>query len=327
MADLENLCPCCSGEEYSKCCKPFHEGALPKNALQLMRSRYAAYALNKADYIIGTTHPGNSQYLDNVFSFRRSIARFSQETTFHKLEIVDFRENGTTAIVIFTAHLSQEGKDATYTEKSYFEKVHHRWLYLRGLLLSESRPAPITAGQLKWLPLAYYGDIVLRKKAAPIDLITEDIKKLVEEMIETMDASKGMGLAAPQVHHSMRVFIIRTPIEKEDGKFDLGDVQVFINPKLSLPSKETWAVTEGCLSIPGIRLNVERPKEITVEYMSLEGELIKKRFSGWEARVIMHENDHINGVLFVDRVSSKEKLQSSSYLKNLEKRMQEGLAL
>ncbi|MES2198568.1 MAG: peptide deformylase [Chlamydiota bacterium] len=327
MSIEKSFCPCCSGEEYDKCCKSFHEGVLPKSALQLMRSRFSAYVLNIPDYIIATTHPANPGYSENKFSWRRSISRFSQDSSFQKLEILDFKEKASIATVIFTAYLSQDGHDATFTEKSYFEKVHHRWLYRGGQLVSGHTPNLITTGQLRLLPLAYYGDPILRKKADLIVHITEEVKKLVEEMIETMDASDGVGLAAPQVHHSIRLFVIRTPIENEAGKFDLGDVKVFINPKLSLPSKETWVASEGCLSIPGIRSSVERPKEITVEYTSLEGAIVQERVFGWEARVVMHENDHINGVFFIDRLSSKERMELAPVLQSLEKRIHDNLAL
>ena len=327
MIHCEDLCPCCSGDEYGACCKPFHEGVFAENALKLMRSRYSAYVLNIPDYIIATTHPASPQYLENKFSWKRSLSRFSQDSSFSKLEVLDFKEKNTVATVVFTAYLTQEGLDATFTEKSYFEKVRRRWLYRGGQLVSGHAPNLVTTGQLRLLPLAYYGDAVLRKKADVIMEVTEDIKKLIEEMVETMDASDGVGLAAPQVHHSIRLFVIRTPIEKEEGKFDLGDVKVFINPKISLPSKEMWTASEGCLSIPGVRSSVERPKEITVEYTTVEGTVMSHRFSGWEARVIMHENDHINGVFFIDRLPSKEKLELAPFLQNLEKRIHDHLDL
>lgn len=324
---FENTCPCCSLQEYEVCCKPLHEGKIAENALQLMRSRYSAYVINLPDYIVATTHPANPQYSDNKFSWKRSISRFSKDSSFQKLEILDFKEKESLATVVFTAYLLQDGQDATYTEKSYFEKIRGRWLYRGGQLESGHIPTLVTTKELRLLPLAYYGDPVLRRKADVIDHVTDDIKKLVEEMIETMDASDGVGLAAPQVHHSIRLFVIRTPIETGEDNFDLGEVKVFINPKLSLPSKETWKAGEGCLSIPGIRMDVERPKEITVEYTTLDGKLLKHRFSGWEARVIMHENDHINGVFFVDRLSSKERSELAPFLQGLEKRMHDHLAL
>ncbi|MBS0630017.1 MAG: zinc chelation protein SecC [Verrucomicrobia bacterium] len=129
-------CPCHSGESYSKCCKPFHEGTLPKNALQLMRSRYSAFALNLPDYIIQTTHPANREYSPDHQAWKESISYFSQCSKFIGLTIHDFKEKGMEASVTFTANISrvQNGKlyDASFTENSYFEKVNQKWLYAAG---------------------------------------------------------------------------------------------------------------------------------------------------------------------------------------------------
>ncbi len=327
MTKTKTPCPCCSSKEYSKCCKPFHDGGTPKSALELMRSRYSAYALNIPDYIVATTHPASPQYSENKFSWKRSIEKFSQSSIFHKLVILDHKEKDTLATVTFTAYISQDSHDSTFTEKSYFEKVNHRWFYRSGQLTEGHAPNMVTTGQLKLLPLAYYGDAILQKKSEDITDITSDIKTLVEEMIETMDACEGIGLAAPQVHHSIRLFVIRTPVEDEDETFEQGEVKVFINPIISQPSEETWKASEGCLSIPNIRSEVERPREITVEYTSLEGHRIHNRFTGWEARVIQHEYDHIDGILFIDRLNPEEQSKLASYLQNLKTRIHDGRAL
>lgn len=323
----ERQCPCGSGERYSACCEPFHQGKNPETALQLMRSRYAAYALNLPDYILATTHPGSPGYMDDKFSWKRAISNFCRGSTFERLEILDSKEVDSLATVTFTVHLSQQGRDTTFTEKSHFEKRGGRWFYRSGQLAAGRAPNLITTGQLRLLPLAYYGDPILRRKGDPITKITEDVKKLVEEMIETMDACDGMGLAAPQIHHSIRLFVIRTPVELETDQLELGEVKVFINPKVSMPSRETWSTSEGCLSIPGIQGEVERPKEITVEYTQLDGTVVTRKFSGWEARVIMHENDHINGVLFIDRMNAEDRTKITSALRKLEKRLHDGKAL
>ncbi|MDP1880686.1 MAG: peptide deformylase [Parachlamydiaceae bacterium] len=327
MTQLTMPCPCCSLKEYDVCCKPYHNGILPENALQLMRSRYSAYVLNLPDYIIFTTHPASSQYSNNKFSWKRSISQFSHHSNFQKLEILDFKENKTVATVTFTAFLTQNNRDATFTERSFFEKMRNQWFYRGGQLTRGHAPNLVTTGQFRLLPLAYYGETILRMKADPINEITHDIKKLIDEMIETMDACDGIGLAAPQIHHSIRLFVIRKPIEKDQKPFENGEVKVFINPQLSLPSIETWMASEGCLSIPTIRAVVERPKEITVEYMTIEGKIITERVSGWEARVIMHEYDHIEGILFIDRLNPEEQAKLLPFLQNLEKRIHDGQAL
>jgi SEC-C motif domain protein len=125
-------CPCHSGKEYAVCCKPFHQGTLPENALLLMRSRYAAYALNLSEYIMETTHPLSPLYSNNKPSWKQSISQFSKNSSFNDLKILDFTETGNLAEVTFTAYISQNGQDATFTEKSFFEKKNNRWLYLGG---------------------------------------------------------------------------------------------------------------------------------------------------------------------------------------------------
>jgi peptide deformylase len=191
----------------------------------------------------------------------QKISEFSSHTEFKGLEILGFQENGSFATVTFVAHLIQDKKDVSFTEKSYFEKVKGKWLYRSGQLSQGCVPNLMTTGQLRLLPLAYYGHPILRRVADPILHITDDVRKLVEEMIETMDACDGIGLAAPQVHPSIKLFIIRKPVEIEAGKVEFREVKVFINPKVSLPSAETWKESEGCLSIPTIHGDVERPKE------------------------------------------------------------------
>jgi SEC-C motif-containing protein len=122
-------CPCFSGKEYGECCKPFHEGKLPETALQLMRSRYAAYALNLPKYIIQTTHPENAQFERDVKAWAEGISQFSEGTQFVGLEIVDFEERGDEATVTFVARLMQNGRDVSFREKSFFRRVGGRWLY------------------------------------------------------------------------------------------------------------------------------------------------------------------------------------------------------
>lgn len=125
-----DLCPCYSKKAYAECCKPFHDGhMLPQNALQLMRSRYAAYAKKLADYIIHTTHPANPSYTLDLPKWRSDILQFCAKTAFTGLDILEFIDGENKASVTFTAHLVQDGRDATFTEKSAFERVHGKWLY------------------------------------------------------------------------------------------------------------------------------------------------------------------------------------------------------
>lgn len=133
-AYIMNLCPCCSGKPYSECCQPLHDGALAESALQLMRSRYSAYALNKPDYIIRTTHPSNPHYSPDRAAWKKNISHFSKVTKFDRLAIRDFQESSDQATVTFTAYLTQNDQDATFTEKSSFEKVDGAWVYLDALM-------------------------------------------------------------------------------------------------------------------------------------------------------------------------------------------------
>ncbi len=321
MMNFQKPCPCGSQDKYDQCCGRFHQGAIPENALQLMRSRYSAYVLDLPDYIIKTTHPASSHYIENKSLWKKDLSNFSKSVIFQRLEILDFRENGPVAIVTFVTHFYQDNKETTFTEQSLFEKMKGRWYYLRGKLTRGTIFPENTQAPLQVLPLAYHGEAVLRAKASPVEKITDETRLLVNQMIETMEAFSGIGLAAPQIHQSLRLFITKAPIEGPEGKLSPGNVEVFINPILSSPSQATCDIEEGCLSIPTIRANVRRPKEISVEYTNLEGELIKRVLTKWDARTAMHENDHINGVLFFDRISQKDKKFLEPRLDNLKNRL------
>jgi peptide deformylase len=167
------------------------------------------------------------------------------------------------------------------------------------------------------LEIVYYGDERLRKKANLVESVTPEIKKLVADMIETMDVKSGIGLAAPQVGVSLSLFVLRNYEEKEEGKISLSAPQVYINPKILQASKETCSEVEGCLSIPGIREKVERPLAILIEAMDLEGNLFREEIIGYNARVRLHENDHLNGVLFIDRIARGRRKKIDPALKQL----------
>lgn len=138
----KTLCPCKSGDAYADCCQPFHKGNLPDTALKLMRSRYSAYALCIPAYIIDTTHPGSPQFCHDTAEWSKKISEFCTNTEFKNLEILYFQEKDPFATVIFFAHLNQNKKDVSFTEKSYFEKTKGKWLYRNGQL-SEGRMSPI----------------------------------------------------------------------------------------------------------------------------------------------------------------------------------------
>jgi len=129
-------CPCHSDKEYDLCCGVYHKGENAPNALLLMRSRYSAYALKNIDYILRTTHRDHPQSQLPLQKRRTQIGAFSSKTKFNGLEILDFKEEGGEAFVTFRAILSQNGKDASFTEKSRFLKENGAWAYVSGEILS-----------------------------------------------------------------------------------------------------------------------------------------------------------------------------------------------
>lgn len=169
------------------------------------------------------------------------------------------------------------------------------------------------------LSIVKYGDPILRKRCQPVAAITEEIRQLVQAMIASMDASHGCGLAAPQVGYSLRLFVLRDYVVQDDGEWVLAEPKVFINPTLSQPGNEIITDYEGCLSIPGIRLEVDRPNQITVEATDLEGNAFTEVVEGYNARIRMHENDHINGVLFIDRISVHDRKKIEPQLREIKK--------
>jgi len=169
------------------------------------------------------------------------------------------------------------------------------------------------------LPVVLYGQKILRTKCKEVRGITPEIRELVANMIETMDSKNGVGIAAPQVGVDLRLFVLRNYIEKE-GETELSAPTVYINPKIVSKSEETCVEAEGCLSIPGIREEVERPFAIVIEATDLEGNRFTEEVAGYNARVRMHENDHINGVLYIDRISPARKKKIAPILKEIEKK-------
>lgn len=168
-------------------------------------------------------------------------------------------------------------------------------------------------------PIVAYGDPVLKKVAAEIDSDYPGLDKLIQDMYETMYSSKGVGLAAPQIGKSIRLFIIdASPFADEYPELE-GWKRTFINPQIIEEEGEEWDFNEGCLSIPGIREDVERKPELILEYEDENFELHEEKFSGVIARVIQHEYDHLEGVLFTDRLSPLKKRLLKGKLNDISK--------
>ena len=170
------------------------------------------------------------------------------------------------------------------------------------------------------LALRYFGHPDLRAHAKPIDEITPEIIQLVMDMIESMIEYNGVGLAAPQIGRRLRLFVFRDEILLPDGNYDLSEPKVAINPVLSNASKETETAMEGCLSVPGVHPKVTRPKKIRIEYLNLKGEKVVEDLEGHKARVVMHENDHLNGVLHIDRMLPRDRKKIQEQLQEIKKK-------
>ena len=143
------------------------------------------------------------------------------------------------------------------------------------------------------------GSRVLREKAAPVEAVTDDVRRLVRDMMDTMYDAEGIGLAAPQVGISERILVVDVGDEDENGQ-----VHALINPVIVEFGKETEKASEGCLSIPGIEEMVNRPARVIVEALNPDGDPVRIQAEGLLARALQHEVDHLDGILFVDRLSS-----------------------
>lgn len=168
-------------------------------------------------------------------------------------------------------------------------------------------------------PIVVYGSPLLRKVAIEIDPTYEGLKKLIDDMFETMVVSDGVGLAAPQIGKSIRLFIIdASPLAEEDPH--LKDFKkVFINPKIVNQDGESWGFVEGCLSLPEIREEVSRPSQIQIQYYDENFTFHDEKFDGVKARIIQHEYDHLDGILFVDLLAPLKKKLLKGKLNNIAK--------
>lgn len=167
-------------------------------------------------------------------------------------------------------------------------------------------------------PIVVYGDPVLKKEAEDIEEGSIDVKKLAEDMFETMKHASGIGLAAPQIGKSIRMFVVDgSPLEDEEDMEDFK--KVFINPEIIWEEGKEWAFTEGCLSIPGIREDVSRPERLRINYLDENFEEHEEEFDGMKARIIQHEYDHIEGILFTDHLTPLKKRLLKGKLANISK--------
>lgn len=171
-------------------------------------------------------------------------------------------------------------------------------------------------------PIVAYGHPVLRKKCENIPL-SQDVHTIISNMYETMYHAKGVGLAAPQIGLSHRIFIVdSTQINDEEKPKDRKEPsvkQAFINAEIVELYGDMTSYEEGCLSIPNIYANVERPNSVRIRYYDEDFNLQEKEFSGFVARIIQHEYDHIEGVLFIDKIKPLKKTMIKRKLEDIKK--------
>jgi len=168
-------------------------------------------------------------------------------------------------------------------------------------------------------PIIAYGDTILTKTAEPIDKDFPNLKELVADMFATMYKAEGVGLAAPQIGKSIRIFIIDSTQFDEEKTGEKGLKRVFINAEKVEETGEVWSYEEGCLSIPKITENVKRPDTLKLRYLDENFEVHEEVFKGITARVIQHEYDHIEGILFVDHLKPLRKRLIKSKLGKITK--------
>lgn len=163
-------------------------------------------------------------------------------------------------------------------------------------------------------PIVAYGNPILKREATDINE-GEDVHGLISDMFETMDRASGVGLAAPQINKGIRIFVMDSHLMLEEEDEEVGVKKAFINPIILDEYGDKYVFEEGCLSIPEVRAEITRPQKLTIEYFDENWNLKEEEFSGMAARVIQHEYDHLEGILFID------------YLKGLKKRMVKGKLL
>ena len=176
------------------------------------------------------------------------------------------------------------------------------------------------------LPIIAYGDPVLRKVATDISPDYPNLNTLIANMYDTMNHAYGVGLAAPQIGLPIRLFVVDTApfaddddLTEEERTFLSNFKKTFINAKITEETGDKWLFNEGCLSIPGVREDVSRQKQITIEFLDEQFTPQQLTLNGLAARVVQHEYDHIEGILFTDKLSSFKKQLIKGKLTNISK--------
>jgi len=169
------------------------------------------------------------------------------------------------------------------------------------------------------LPVVAYGHPVLKKKAQTISPDYPGLNEFICDLWETMYHADGVGLAAPQVNQSVRLFVVDASAFMKDHPEVEGFKKLFINPEIYLEEGEEWTFNEGCLSFPGMREDISRKPIIRIRWFDEEFKLQDRKFEGILARIIQHEYDHIEGVLMVDRINSLKRVLLNRRLSDISK--------
>jgi len=212
------------------------------------------------------------------------------------------------SVLVFDTTMPALHRPAAVTEDTYWTAFEHAAWYMAWSALAEERLIP--AAPLAWpwdfkgpgeiRRLHLLGSPVLRQRATPVSVVNEEVRQLVDDLFETMRAEGGVGLAANQVGVARRVAVV-------DVGADDPSPLVMINPRVVNTSTVVETAEEGCLSIPEIYAEVERPLRVTLEALDRDGRPYKVELSGFKARAVQHEIDHLDGVLFLDRLSAMKR--------------------
>ncbi len=171
------------------------------------------------------------------------------------------------------------------------------------------------------LEIRYYGHPDLRTKAKTVEALTPEVLQICQQMVDTMlSMDNCIGFAGPQLGILLRIFVIREEKFVGENQYTFGDPEVIINPVLSAPSKTIVSMQEGCMSLPGLHVEVDRPQSIRIRYQNMKGEFIEEEAKDFRARMFMHENDHLNGVLTIDRMDPKERKKIEPLLRSMKEK-------
>ena len=168
--------------------------------------------------------------------------------------------------------------------------------------------------------LVYYGHPALRTSAPPIEEITDEVRQIAADLLRVFNSHNAAGIASHQIGEPIRMFIVAVDSRESDGVGFMVEPKFFINPKIEILGDETRTELEGCISIPNLWESVTRPYRIRITALDLDGNEFTEESFGYRARNTLHENDHLNGVLHIDRISPIRKKQITPLLKKIKKK-------